>query len=320
MVDCLVIAPDVPGALGLLGVLSPEVTARVVLLAEGSGEDDAREEASALPVESVLVLPDVGPATSLELLGLVVQSQVDSSRAVVLDSSQASRDLAGWLSATLDIPLLWAIDRLWSTQDGLEASRVALGGAARLIHRFDRAATTIALAKPTGQVSGRTSNGTTRARVEVRRTEHVAPAVAVLEREPSHMGAVPLAGARVVVTVGRGIGGAGDLPLFARLADRVGAALGATRVVVDQGWAPFAHQVGQTGASVSPELYLAFGVSGAVQHLAGIRGARRVVAINTDPTAALCRAADVVVQADAVTVAGALLQRLDRRTNEEVGP
>jgi electron transfer flavoprotein alpha subunit len=81
-------------------------------------------------------------------------------------------------------------------------------------------------------------------------------------------------------------------------------------VVVDAGWVPFAHQVGQTGAAVAPELYLAFGISGAIQHLAGMHRSRCVVAINTDADAPLCRIADLVVKADAVKVAETLLDRL----------
>jgi electron transfer flavoprotein alpha subunit len=124
------------------------------------------------------------------------------------------------------------------------------------------------------------------------------------------VGGPALSSARIVVAVGRGIGDPAHLPLFRALADRLGAALGASRVVVDAGWLPFAHQVGQTGTSVSPDLYLAFGISGAVQHLAGMRGSSRVIAVNTDRDAPLCRLADLVVQGDAVHVATQLLERL----------
>jgi electron transfer flavoprotein alpha subunit len=128
-----------------------------------------------------------------------------------------------------------------------------------------------------------------------------------------------LASANVIVAVGRGIGGPENLPVFEALSRRLGAALGASRVVVDAGWLPFSHQVGQTGTSVSPDLYLAFGISGAVQHLAGMRGSDRVVAINTDPDAAICRVADVVIIGDAVEVATGLLERLQRTTRVAAG-
>jgi electron transfer flavoprotein alpha subunit len=110
--------------------------------------------------------------------------------------------------------------------------------------------------------------------------------------------------------VGRGIGSAERLPLFRELAERLHAALGASRVVVDAGWLPFAHQVGQTGTAVAPDLYLAFGISGAIQHLAGMRASKQVVAINTDREATLCRLADLVIEGDATEVAERLLKRL----------
>jgi electron transfer flavoprotein alpha subunit len=80
-------------------------------------------------------------------------------------------------------------------------------------------------------------------------------------------------------------------------------------VVVDSGWLPFRHQVGQTGTAVSPDVYAAFGISGAIQHLAGMRGSKRVIAINTDLEAPICSVADVVINADANEVAKALLDR-----------
>jgi electron transfer flavoprotein alpha subunit len=116
-----------------------------------------------------------------------------------------------------------------------------------------------------------------------------------------------LSQADVVVCIGVGIGDAAHVELFERLAERIGAAVGATRAVVDRGWLPFACQVGQTGETVAPQLYLGFGVSGAAQHLAGMRAAKRVVAINMDPDAPLCQLADIVVRGDAVDVARRLL-------------
>ncbi|TYK44638.1 electron transfer flavoprotein subunit alpha/FixB family protein [Actinomadura decatromicini] len=120
------------------------------------------------------------------------------------------------------------------------------------------------------------------------------------------------AGARTIVSVGRGVGGPDAVARYRRLAELTGAALGASRAAVDGGWLPFAHQVGQTGATVAPDLYVAFGISGAVQHTAGMRASGRVVAVNTDPDAPIARLADLVIAADANEVADALLRRLER--------
>ncbi len=92
-----------------------------------------------------------------------------------------------------------------------------------------------------------------------------------------------IADAERLVVVGRGIGSKKNLPLMRKLADALGAELGCTRPVVEAGWLEYRHQVGQTGVSVSPKLLVSIGVSGAIQHLAGIGGAECVIAVNEDP-------------------------------------
>lgn len=98
---------------------------------------------------------------------------------------------------------------------------------------------------------------------------------------------VDLKRADVIFTVGRGVGDQQKIQPFAEIAERLGAALGASKPVVDAGWLPAPHQVGQTGVTVKPRLYVAFGVSGALQHLAGMQSSNKIVAINTDPDAAI---------------------------------
>lgn len=119
-----------------------------------------------------------------------------------------------------------------------------------------------------------------------------------------------IAQADVIVSAGRGIGPRKNLSLIQQLADRLGAQVGVTRPLVDMGWMGREHQIGQTGTAVAPRLLIAFGVSGAIQHLAGMGGAQTVVAVNTDPDAAIFSAADYRVVADAEEVLQALLQKL----------
>jgi electron transfer flavoprotein alpha subunit len=114
--------------------------------------------------------------------------------------------------------------------------------------------------------------------------------------------AADLAAAEVIVSAGRGIGGEENIELLRRLASLFSrAAIGASRAVCDAGWLPCRYQIGQTGKTVSPRLYIACGISGALQHLAGMRGSQCIVAVNRDPQAAIFRVADVAVVEELVS-------------------
>lgn len=139
----------------------------------------------------------------------------------------------------------------------------------------------------------------------------VAPRVAVLGIEPVTGGSI--AQAERLVVVGRGIGSKKNLPLMERLAELLHAELGCTRPLVEAGWLDYAHQVGQTGAAVAPKLLVSIGVSGAIQHLAGIGGAETVVAINEDAAAPIFGVADYAVVGDAVEVVTELIAQLEVR-------
>ncbi len=138
--------------------------------------------------------------------------------------------------------------------------------------------------------------------------------VRVEERRRAQGGRVALEEAGAVVTGGRGVGGAeGFATLVEPLADALGAGIGATRAVVDAGWRPYQEQVGQTGKTVTPDLYIALGVSGAVQHLSGMNRSKVIVAVNKDPDAPIFKVTDYGVVGDVNDVVPAFTEAVRRR-------
>ena len=123
-------------------------------------------------------------------------------------------------------------------------------------------------------------------------------------------GGIPLKGASRIVSGGLGVGSAENWPRIEAFAARIGAAVGASRAAVDMGWVPSTRQVGFSGQKVAPDVYVAVGISGAVHHLAGIGGARRIVAINKDPEAPIFQVADVAIVGDYQAVLDAALKQL----------
>jgi electron transfer flavoprotein alpha subunit len=137
----------------------------------------------------------------------------------------------------------------------------------------------------------------------VRASDHVAPSD----------GGVSLTTAKVIVSGGRGVGSKEGFAIIEELAGLLGAAVGCSRAVTSAGWRPHSDQVGQTGTKVAPEVYIACGISGATQHMAGLKGAKRILAINSDPQAPLMLNADYTVAGDLKEIVPAISAEIRKR-------
>lgn len=223
---------------------------------------------------------------------------------VVASASLSARNWAARLTARLNGSFVPACDGL-SVQDGrLVATEPVMGGMMRRHLAADGAMVLLyagdALAFAGGQ------------RPLTEAVEAIAATGPRLVRRAAlpDTGGIPLKGASRIVSGGLGVGSAENWPRIEAFAARVGAAVGASRAAVDMGWVPSTRQVGFSGQKVAPDVYVAVGISGAVHHLAGIGGARKIVAINKDPEAPIFQVADVAIVGDYQAVLDAAMKRL----------
>ncbi len=232
---------------------------------------------------------------------------------VLFGTGNTDRDVAGRLSARRSAPLLSNAVAIDTTGDRIIVTNEILGGTTRV--------TTEAMAGPVIVVTrpkafpAEPGDGATPEIVAVTAPDvgHAGAAV-VLEKHVEESEGPDLEAAAIVVSGGRGMGGPDEKwDLVVKLAKRLGGAVGASRAVVDAGWVPYALQVGQTGKTVKPSVYIACGISGAMQHLVGMKDAGTIIAINKDPEAPIFGVADLGVVGDVHKVMPALLEALSNR-------
>ncbi|SDE69998.1 electron transfer flavoprotein alpha subunit apoprotein [Thermus arciformis] len=279
-----------------------EKVAGVLLAEEKAPVEEARKYVE------VLYTATLGPYTAERwAAGVLKAAEASGAKAVVAPSSRQSRTYLGRVAYALKAGLLEDTLDSWAEGGQVYATRYAYLN--RVTEKVRAPLPVVLTVKPNTTPLAEPLGG--EAEVVALSVPEV-PTVEVLERLQEEKKGVSLTEADVVVTGGRGMGSAEAFKRVEELAALLGGAVGATRAVVDAGWRPYAEQVGQTGKTVQPSLYIALGVSGAVQHLAGMNKSKYIVAVNKDPEAPIFKHADYGIVGDVHQVLPALIEAVKK--------
>ena len=235
--------------------------------------------------------------------------------AFLLGTTYAGRDVAGRLSAKLNAPVLTNVVDLEGAEAGaLVGVEPVFGGTVNVKAKFtDSAKLPIFLVRPKSFVAEATGGGAAAVAELPAGDPQGTDAAVVLNRHVEETTGPKLDEADIVVSGGRGLTEAANFQMIETLAGLLKGAPGASRAIVDAGWVPYSYQVGQTGKVVKPTVYIACGISGATQHLVGMKGAKNIIAINKDPEAPIFSVADLGIVGDVHKVLPKLIEALQSR-------
>ena len=252
----------------------------------------------------------IGAPAAAALAELIGEHQPDM---VIFGASYDGRDVCGRLSARIDRPVLsngmtWDVDG-----DTIKVGTAIFGGNTVVDAAFTCPAPHLAIFRPKSFTTEAGGGGPAQVvAVKAVDTGHAGEVTILQVHEAEQLGP-KLEDAAVVVSGGRGLGGAENYKLVEELAKLLKGAAGASRAIVDAGWVPYSHQVGQTGKTVKPKVYFAAGISGATQHMVGMKGSDNIIAINKDPEAAIFAIADLGIVGDVHKVMPKLIEALKGR-------
>ena len=305
-------ANGAPSVLGLELLSKARDLGEVTVVYLGSGDDSTFATLGDHGATAVLHA-DAGdrlPSSPLAA-ALGEKAASDNPDLILFGQAYVDRDIAGRLAVRLGVGVLSNVSDVRIVDTGIETDHEIFGGSQIATVQMT-ASPGIVLVRPKSFAAEPSGGG--------------APAVFPLDLPPggrseakvvkSHVEereGPQLGDAAVVVSGGRGLGSADAFEMIEKVAKPLGAATGATRAIVDAGWVPYAKQVGQTGKTVKPDVYIAAGISGAMQHLVGMKDAGTIIAINKDPDAPIFSVADLGVVGDVHKVLPQLIEALENR-------
>ena len=285
------------GGLGVLGKAASLGEAAGVVLGEGAADVAAGAGAFGATKVYACDAPELAtplPQARVDALATLVEQM--SPDAVLFGASVLSADVASGLAARLDAGLNWDLTDLAERNGELVGTRPALGDTV-IVDVGWKDSLKLGLIR-SGALDPVESGGTAEVETFESSFSDFSTLATLVEQTQEESSGPSIEDADIIVAGGRGLGSPEGFTMLEELAAALGGAVGATRAVVDAGWYPYSTQVGQTGKTVSPKLYIACGISGAIQHKVGMQGSGTIVAINKDPHAPIFDFCDIGVVGD----------------------
>ncbi len=307
-------ADGAPSTLGLELLAKGRRLGAVTVLYVGAGSDSAWDTLGAHGAGRVLAF-NPGDALAAAPVAAAIAGLVSEQRPGLILFGQAytDRDVAGRLAARLGRAVLSNSVDVDVSPDGSVSTRHEISGGSEIAEAVSLGeAPHLVIVRPKS-FPAEEVGGSRPEVVEVALPDVGGAAAVVTERHARDRKGPDLEEASVIISGGRGLGAAEHYSLVEGVAAPLGASTGATRAIVEAGWVPYATQVGQTGKTVKPDVYMACGISGAMQHLVGMKDAKTIIAINKDPDAPIFTIADLGIVGDVHKVMPKLIEELANR-------
>lgn len=307
---------------GELSTLTTEMLAKARTLCDqvdvviGGDGDAVAAAAGAHGAGTVHATGDLGGGLQGVHVAAAIAAAVEAGTgpdAVLAGTTYDGRDVAARLSVALGAPVISNVVDLEVDGDALVGTEPVFGGTTNVKTKFTSGAAQIALVRPKSFTAEETGGGAAGVEALALAEVGAAGAAEIVDRFVEESDGPKLDEAAFVVSGGRGLGDAEKYALVEEAAQLVGGAAGASRAIVDAGWVPYSSQIGQTGKVVKPDVYLALGISGATQHLVGMKGSKHIIAINKDEEAPIFGVADLGIVGDVHDVMPKLIEALKAR-------